>query len=111
MKTFKTIFVFRLEALGRLPLASLEAAVGGSSHLIQSQLILKSHLLTNAKHQGILGLKISNIHYDTDIDGYSPCPHEGVVVSVERGQAAEHVVIRADGLLPLHGGGAAANRR
>ena len=50
MKTFKTIFVFRLEALGRLPLASLEAAVGGSSHLIQSQLILKSHLLTNAKH-------------------------------------------------------------
>ena len=64
MKTFKTIFVFRLEALGRLPLASLEAAVGGSSHLIQSQLILKSHLLTNAKH---LGLKISNIHYDTDI--------------------------------------------
>ena len=34
-----------------------------------------------------------------------------MIVSVERGQAAEHVVIRADGLLPLHGGGAAANQR
>ena len=64
MKTFKTIFVFRLEALGRLPLASLEAAVGGSSHLIQSQLILKSHLLTM---RSISRFIKDNIHYDTDI--------------------------------------------
>ena len=111
MKTFKTIFVFRLEALGRLPLASLEAAVGGSSHLIQSQLILKSHLLTNAKHLSFKITFITTLILPCDGYSHSPCPHEGVVVSIERGQAAEHVVIRADGLLPLHGGGAAANRR
>ena len=52
MKTFKTIFVFRLEALGRLPLASLEAAVGGSSHLIPhtESVNLKKSSLDNAKH-------------------------------------------------------------
>ena len=36
-----------------------------------------------------------------------PCPHEGVVVGVQRRQLREHVIVRTLGLLPLHGGGAA----
>ena len=40
---------------------------------------------------------------ESTLDSLLPCPHEGVIVGIDGGDLAEHVVVRAAGLLPLHG--------